>query len=574
MSPSSFPSTQLHESRRLSLRADSVFSGVRGFVRQLSPGDQFIALVLGVLVILTSLVGLFALARAHQVVVPAYGGTLREGVVGAPRFVNPLLAISDTDRDLVALTYAGLMGHDGAGALVPVLAQSYTVSEDGTTYTFALRPNATFSDGTPVTADDVVYTVEKAQDPSLKSPLLANWANIRAETVDARTVRFILPKAYAPFLEDTTLGILPQHVWRDVANEEFPFSPYATNPIGAGPFKVDSVTRASNGVITSYRLSAFGAFATGRPYLAHITMSFFADQASLKKAFASGTITSAYGIASKDAHAVPYSRIFGVFFNQTQEPLLTDAGVRKALSLAIDRSALVKDVLGNYATPLMGPLPGGSGVNPVPLPDPATRLDEARQTLTSAGWTFDTDQNVWSKKGEILHLTLTTSNVPELKSVAAAVQSDWQALGIPTELKLYEPNELTQTVIRPRAYGALLFGEVIGSDPDLYAFWSSNEQKDPGLNITGYADKTTDALLESVRAGTDGQGRLETLDQIQDRIASDYPAAFLYTPDFLYSVPSSLSGVALTRVGSPSDRFWDVSHWYTYTEHVWPWFAR
>ena len=124
--------------------------------------------------------------------IPAYGGSLTEGEIGSPRFVNPLLALTDADRDLSTLTYAGLMGISADGALVPVLAESYTISPDGKSYTFVLRPNAKFSDGTPVTAGDVVFTVQKAQDPALKSPEFADWSGVAAEAIDSRTVRFTL----------------------------------------------------------------------------------------------------------------------------------------------------------------------------------------------------------------------------------------------------------------------------------------------------------------------------------------------------------------------------------------------
>ena len=204
----------------------------------LKPGDRLIAYVLGLFVLVSGLAGLYAIERSFLIEQPANGGSLTEGVIGSPRFVNPLLALSDTDRDLARLTYAGLMGIAENGELIPVLAENYTISEDGKTYIFTLRENAEFSDGRPVTAEDVVFTVQKAQDPGLKSPELANWANVRAEVIDARTVSFTLPKAYAPFLEDATLGILPAHLWRNIPNEQFPFSPRMERPVGAGPFKV------------------------------------------------------------------------------------------------------------------------------------------------------------------------------------------------------------------------------------------------------------------------------------------------------------------------------------------------
>jgi peptide/nickel transport system substrate-binding protein len=543
-------------------------------MRDLPAGDKAIAGFLLFLTLVASISGLAALVRSFQVTVPAYGGSFTEGIVGNPRFVNPLLASSDSDRDLVTLTYAGLMGHTFEGALVPVLAESYTVSSDGTIYTFKIRENATFSDGSAVTADDVVYTVQKAQDPALKSPQYGSWSNIRAESVDARTVRFMLPRAYAPFLEDATLGILPRHLWQNINNEEFPFASFNTMPIGAGPFVASSVTRDSQGTITGYTLKAFEGYTLGRPYLSRIKLQFYQTDSDLQNAFTDGKIDSTYGIARDDAHVAPYARVFGVFFNAKENPAFESLDVRKALSLAIDRSRLTKELLGGYATPLIGPLPEGSGVRALPLPDDSTRIADARAALKEAGYTYDEESKTWLDEDDTaLTVTLTTSNVPELKEVASYITQDWEALGVPVELEIHEPSSLTQTVIRPRAYSALLFGEVVGNAPDLYAFWSSTEIEDPGLNIANYKNTEVDTLLAKVRTQSDPAAARDTLAEIQEAIAAEYPTAFLYTPDFLYNAPKRIKGINLSVITTPANRFWGVANWYRYTEHIWPVFV-
>jgi peptide/nickel transport system substrate-binding protein len=122
--------------------------------------------------------------------IPSVVGSLRDGSVGSPRFVHPLLAVSDADRDLVALTYAGLMGTTGDGSLTPVLAERYEIGDDGRTYTFTIREEAVFHDGVRVTAEDVLFTIEKAQDPLLKSPKRPNWEGVAVEALDERTVVF------------------------------------------------------------------------------------------------------------------------------------------------------------------------------------------------------------------------------------------------------------------------------------------------------------------------------------------------------------------------------------------------
>ncbi len=558
---------------RAEQRGIPFIAGLSRHIRALSPGDRLIAGILALFFVLTSLVGLYALERSFLVEVPARGGSLTEGIVGNPRFVNPLLALTDADRDLTALTYAGLMGIDGEGNLVTVLADHYSVSDDGREYLFVIREDARFSDGSPVTAEDVVFTVEKAQDPALKSPELANWANIAVEAVDARTVRFLLPKPYAPFLADTTLGILPADRWRNIPIDEFPFSPLMQEPIGAGPFKVARIERAKNGSVVSYELKASDTYAPGRPYLDRIRLRFYEDAAELRDAYESGKVQSAYGLPLPGALRVPYSRVFGAFFNGDENPVFAQTDVRKALSIAVDRARIADSVLGGYATPLAGPVPPGSGVDEVPLPEGG--VDAARATLIEAGWSRDEETGVWGDGESTLpSITLRTSNVPELKAVASSIEADWEALGIQTEVELYEPGDLAASVIRPRDYEVLLFGMVIGRDRDLFAFWDSGERSDPGLNIAAYANRTVDELLESFRTEQDPDIAREDLNELSRIIAADYPAAFTHAPDFLYTVPNSVHGVRISQIASPSDRFATVAGWYRSKEYVWPFLAR
>lgn len=547
------------------------------WLESLSPGDRVIAYALSGLVAIASLSGVYGLQQSLLVAEPAYGGSLVEGAVGSPRFINPLLALSDSDRDLSTLTYAGLMGLSGEGELIHVLAKSHEISPDGKTYTFTLRDDAKFSDGSVVTAGDVVFTVEKAQNPAIKSPEYANWSGVRAEEVDAKTVRFTLAKPYAPFIGLTTLGILPAKLWGPISDREFPFSTYQTAPVGAGPFKVTDVSKDAAGLIQSVTLSANKYYPLGRPYLDSITFRFYSRTDDLADALSDGSVESAYDIPSSSARSAPYARIFGVFFNQSEKQVYTRLEVRKALSIAIDRSGIIADVLGGSATPIMGPVPPDPMITPVAIPSSENRIAAATDVLKSAGWAYSSTDRVWKNaaaKQTLDAITIRTSNVPELKNVASAVKSDWEKLGIPVTVELYEPGDLSQNIIRPRKYESLLYGMVIGRNQDLYAFWSSQERNDPGLNIALYANKTVDALLENVRTETDSQARVRDLQKIQNTVAAEYPAAFIYAPNFTYSIPEDVGGVVLPQIVTPSDRFANVAGWYRETDKVWPFFAR
>ncbi|MDP1707384.1 MAG: peptide ABC transporter substrate-binding protein [bacterium] len=545
-----------------------------------SSGDKFLFYLLSILVVIASISGFYALEKSLLVEVPAYGGVLVEGVIGSPRFINPLLAISDADRDLSALTYAGLMGLSSTGELVPVLAENYELSEDGKTYTFTLRENAKFSDGSPITSDDVIFTVKKAQSPALKSPKYADWSGVNVVAVDQRTIRFTLPKQYAPFLGITTLGILPSRLWNKVSDEEFPFSILQTNPVGAGPFKVTNVSRGVSGLIESLYLSENSNYALGRPYLDGIRFNFYSRAEDLSNAIQSGSVKSAYDLpidrSGSKTMTATYARVFGVFWNPSEKQVYAREEVRKALSLSLDRQFIINNVLGSYATAIMGPVPPGGSVQQTSVQQFENRTESAAEVLTSSGWKYDGLERVWvnaSAKQTLDGITLRTSNVPELKNVASAVKSDWEELGIPVSIELYEPGDLSQNVIRPRKYEALLYGMVIGRDQDLYAFWSSQERNDPGLNIALYANKTVDTLLENVRRSSDKKTRADNLQKIEDTIAADYPAAFIYSPNFTYSIPSNLQGVELPQIIIPADRFASVESWYSVTDAVWPIFV-
>jgi peptide/nickel transport system substrate-binding protein len=470
------------------------------------------------------------------------------------------------------------MGLSGTGELVPVLAERYEMSDDGKSYTFILRKGAVFTDGTPVTSDDVVFTVKKAQDPALKSPEYANWSGVGVTAIDQSTVRFTISKPYAPFLGLTTLGILPAHLWQKLSDAEFPFSTLQTSPIGNGPFKVANLSRNASGLIERVTLVANTKYVLGRPYLNSIRFNFYANNEDIVMGLKKGGIDTAYGIPSSTVVTAPYARVFGIFFNPSEKQVFSRNEVRKALSMVIQRDTIVSNVLGGYATPIMGPVPhGNTSIQQAPLPKFEDPLSSAVKILETAGWKYDSDSRGWKyvkDKQTLDTITIRTPNVPELKNVASAVKDDWERLGVAVDIELYEPGDLSQNVIRPRKYQALLYGMVIGRDQDLYAFWDSQEQNDPGLNIALYANKTIDALLEDARGNVSSEARKKDLQKIEDIISGEYPAAFLYSPDFIYAIPADLHGVALPQIITPSDRFATVASWYRITDAVWPFFVR
>ena len=534
---------------------------------------------------------MYTLKQSLVVRVPSQGGSLSEGVIGSPRFINPVLAISDADRDLTALAYSGLLRATPGGGYEPDLAEGYAVSDDNKTYTFTLRENITFHDGTPVTSQDVAYTVQKAQDPALKSPLRANWDGIRVETPDARTVRFVLRAAYAPFIENLTLGILPKALWSSISDEEFPFSELNAEPVGSGPYAVSSVSRTSSGIPSTYSMRSFDNYALGKPYLDTITVHFYQSEGTLVAALGGGDIDSASGLSPGNLSAIPeenirtspLNRVFGVFLNQNQSVVLRDKAVRSALNTSINRAEMVSQILGGYGTPLFGPVPPAlyNGDSPAGTSTTAQLAAAARQSLINNGWKPREDGILQKTTGTgkkastvTLEFDIATANVPELRAAAEYLRAAWRLAGAQVNVKIFEQGDLSQNIIRPRKYDALLFGEVVGRELDLFAFWHSSQRNDPGLNIAGYANSKADKALEAMRVTTDKKKRGQMLADFLVELNKDIPAVFLYAPDFVYSIPNEIAGVDLGFIETPDDRFLSLPQWHRETDEVWPFFIK
>lgn len=578
-------------------------------MRRFSPAERLLLYGFSIMLALSTLVLLTGLNAAVSVNIPTRSGSYVEGETGPARFINPILAVSEPDQDLSQLIYSGLMRALPDGSYVPDLAENYSISPDGTIYTFHLRKNATFHDGTPLSAADVLFTVSLAQNPDIKSPHRADWEGVAVSSPDASTVVFTLPHAYAPFIEDTTLGILPKHLWQTVQPDSFPFSQLNTHPIGSGPYKVASLRTDASGAPTRYELVPFGDFVLGGAYISRITFAFFPNEEALVKAFAMHQVDAVAGVSPSglnsfrrdDVSAVisPLPRVFGIFFNQNHNAVLADIGVRRALEDVIDKKAIVDSVLHGYGRALDGPIPPGIIGSTIPtaprqlgaLPkvtnaassSPAL-IQKAQDELKNDGWSLASSTGLWTKKipksgstpagTQTLSIKLATADEPELVATVNLVAAQWRAAGVDVAVQIYPLSDFNNTVLRPRNYDAILFGEVISRSGDLFAFWHSSQRNDPGLNLALYANAKADTILTRARASSSKEERDTLYQQFLDLLSKDKPAIFLYSPDFIYIVPTKIHDIQIGAISGASERFLNVYQWYTDTERVWNFFAQ
>jgi len=499
--------------------------------------------------------------------VPREGGTLTLGLVGHISYLNPILSQSnDCDRDLIELIYNGLYKIDGQGGLEPNLAEKTEISSDGKTYTVFLKDNVLWHDGLPFTADDVVFTIETIQDPKIKSPLLLNWGGVVVEKLSSNVVRFNLKSPYEPFLQNLTLKIIPKHIWENIKPEDIVHTEYNIKPIGTGSYLFDNLDKNPSGKISGYSLVANDNAFEGIPKIKRLIFRFYDGFEETKEALLKNEVEAISPILIQDykffenkkdyqVFSLSLPRYYAIFFN-LNDNLFSSKDFRQALNLAIDKSSLVDNILNKQAFALTGPIsPNFWSYQTFDAEyDPAKALEIINKLKNGKSGPKD------------LKFTLSLPDNPELVAVAKFLINSWKVIDVEAELQIVPLVDLEKNVIQTRSYQALLFGEIISEDPDLFSFWHSSQITDPGLNLSTYKNPSLDKLLEETRQILNQDRRLENMKQIQTILVTDKPVIFLYNPYYLYLLPKQVQGVKIKYANLPSERWSDVENWFIYTK--------
>jgi len=508
--------------------------------------------------------------------VPAAGGQYVEGVVGQPEYINPVIASSETDIGLTKLVYDNL----------PDLSDSITASPDLKTWTVRVKNDLFWQDGARLTADDVVFTVQSIQNPDADSPLYQMWQGVTVSRSSELEVQFTLAAPYAFFGKNLqNLYILPKHIFADVPPGNWRLSDYNLKPVGSGPYKFVSYNKDADGFISSYNLTAWNGTSDAHPLIKNFDFKFFNDENALVKSFNAGQVDGFGDASPEDISEIarPYSIFswrtagyYAVFYNQSKNIALQDPAVREALSAAIDRNDLIDQAFGDGSTtqkavPEYGPIPEDAAYY---APTQTTSSAQfAESLLNNAGWIVGSSSASRSKtiKGSVIPLTinLTVPQIDFLGKTADALQAAWQAIGAQVNITTDSPSDIVANAIKNRDYEALLFGNVLGPSSDLYSFWDSSQRFYPGLNLAILDDGSVDTLIESARQTSGDATTSREMAAAQNDIVTDYPATFLYSPDYLYITNTDTQGVATgSLLIDPSDRFRDISSWYINTARV------
>jgi peptide/nickel transport system substrate-binding protein len=515
------------------------------------------------------------------------GGRITVALRTDPKTLNPILAVDTTSREVIGTMQADLVHiNRQTQRTEPALASSWKVSPDGRKYTLALRHDVKFSDGTPFTADDVVFTFQLYLDESLNSPqrdlLVIDNKPIAVKKIDNYTVEFDLTKPYGPGERIfDSLAILPKHLlesaYRDKKiGEVWGVNAKPSDIAGLGPFRLKSYTAGQQLLLERnpnyWRKDSQGV---SLPYLNELLFSVVANEDAQVIKFKSGETQILERVGADNFNLLqkenssktqclydvgPGLEFVFLLLNMNsldaakhadilaKEQWFRDLKFREAVSLAMDRKGMVRLVYGGRATPIWGNVsPGNKLWLDANIPHPDRSIDQAKALLQSDGFS-------WSGNGALLDpqkhpvsftVVVSASNAQRTK-IATIAQDDLKQLGIDVKVVPLEFRALVDRVMNTHDYDAVLMNLVNGDvdpTPEMGLWRSSGDmhlwdagEKAPATPWEAELDK----LMESQMTTTDYATRKKLYDRVQEIVSQNLPLVFLLSPDILVGAQSTV----------------------------------
>ncbi len=464
-----------------------------------------------------------------------------EGVVGSVNTLNPVYASTLAEEEINALVFRGLTKIDEDGSVVLDLAESFE-RESSTKYIFTLKKDLYWHDGQEITANDIVHTIELTQNPNPPSPFASNFKGVKVVKVDNYTVEFTLNEALSPFIQNTTLGIVPEHI----SLEKY-------RPVGSGDFKVTDVYEDKIILESDYLNLSFKLYKNKEDALLSMKL---------------GEIDGLGGLSFFELNELstwPNLNIFSgnlaqrqiVLFMNLNDVLLKEKKFRQILAKATSKE-LVTQILPGFSLILSETsLPLNSWVDNSFKSPVEFDIDKAKSELDDLGWKMDGE--VRKNKEKELSITITTAKDPELDKVLDRIKDNWSALGIKVEVLKLDSTELKDRAIPERDFQVLLSVQQLGVDPDQYSIWHSSQINN--ANITSLESDKIDKILEDGRKIFKREERKDSYAKFNRILADEAPAIFLYYPKYFWIVNKKIKNIQLGNLIRTSDRFKNIREW-------------
>lgn len=500
--------------------------------------------------------------------VPDDGGVYVEGVVGDASTFNPLFSSSATDEAVGRLLFKGLLQYDDQNKLVGDLAESFSVNDDNTVYTVKLKQDIMWSDGTPITAADVLFTVDSIQHPDTRSTFNSSWQGVTAQAKDDKTVTFSLTNVFVPFPNSLTVGLLPSHILGEVEPLQLRTHPFNLSPtVNSGPFKFTSLTLGS--AASQIDMERNDSYYGQQSRVDKMIIRSFKDYETMIEAYNNDELSAIAGVRINDLNQVEnindqqvnklqlLNSVF-VFMNFSDADLKRPV-IRKALLRGTDQAEIFNKLDQNYPLTFGPLLPSqlGYDANLVQL---EYDFDEAVQLLDKDGWKVG-DDGYRVKGDKTLEFSMVSQETEEYRRVANELQRQWKKLGVRLKVDLANPRDLQQRYLTPHNYELALINISLGIDSDVFVYWHSSQASVGGFNFSEYENPIIDANLEAGRTRSDAELRKVKYEAFLEQWRRDAPAISLYQPGYTYIQKPNLSGLVTKPMVSPLDRFYQVENW-------------
>ena len=515
---------------------------------------------------------------------PASGGIYTEALIGSFGRLNPLLDLNNpVDREIDRLLFSSLIKFDSSGIPQPDLAESWGVSADGTIYNLTLRANAVWQDGTPITSDDVLFTISllRSEYSAYPADVRSLWDQVDITRLDGKNIKFTLPEPFVPFLDYLTFGVLPKHLLETISADQLSNTEFNLAPVGSGPYKFDRLT-VESGQITGVVLTVSESYCGQVPFMEQMVFRYYPSADAALAAYSQGEVLGISQIPANDVSATCsdpnlscYSsrmpRLSMVIFNlgNNDVPFFQDKKIRRALMTGLNRQWMVDYLLQGQAVVADSPILPQTwayydGIEHISF-DPETAVNE----LKTAGYLLPPDGTVRAKDNLSLSFTMVFPDDTIHTQLAQTIQQNWAAIGVEVKLQpvLYE--SLFNDYLTPRTYQAALVDLDLSRsyDPDPYPFWHQAEITG-GQNYAQWDNRTASEYLEQARVVADQNIRTRLYRNFQVVFARELPALPLYYPIYTYGVDQRVQGVQAVPLFEPADRFNGIASWYLVTRRA------
>ncbi|MBN2331766.1 MAG: peptide-binding protein [Deltaproteobacteria bacterium] len=493
---------------------------------------------------------------AGKIAEPVYGDTIVVGSIGDASNLIPLLASDSPSHQIAGYIYNGLVRYDKNLKLEGELAESWEISADGLTITFHLRRDVHWHDGSPFTADDVLFTYRTIIDPKTPTAYAGDFEQVKeARVLDPYTFQVTYAVPFAPALSSWGLAILPKHL---LEGQDITKSPLSRQPVGTGPFCFSQWLGGEK-----IELVANHDYFEGRPYIDRYRYRIIPDTATMFLELKAGNLDW-MGLTPIQYDRQTDGKKFAEQFNKYRylsfsytylgynllNPLFQDKRVRQALSYAINKQEIIDGVLLGYGQVATGPYKPDTWFYHVPEKTYLYDPEKAKKLLQDAGWTDRDNDGLLDKDGRPFSFTLMTNQGNALRAQAAVIiQRRLQEIGIEMKIRIIEWSAFINEFIDKKKFEAVILGWTTGQDPDIYDIWHSSKTDAKELNFISFTNPEVDLLLEKGRHTFDQQERQQYYARFQEILAEEQPYTFLYVPESLPIIASRFHGVEPAPAG-------------------------